>query len=120
MTYQQTIKPISEFTKELAKYSGKIVARIRAEGPLNCKDPEKVKKIWQYYEDKVPFEVLSDLMSYGDIFCYFSTPNEAQTEITHWFPNAILIEDEEYTDVDEDYYISVDCVDENELPVVGF
>jgi len=120
MSYQETVKPTIEFIKELAKYSGKIVMRIRAEGPLNCKDPEKVKKIWKYYEEKVPYQILDELISYGDIFCYFSTKNEAQTEVGYWFPPITLIDDPEYTDIDRDYYISVDCVDEMELPVIGF
>ena len=120
MIFRENVKPTIEFIKDLAKYSGKVVMRIKAEGPLNCNDPEKIKKIWQYYEDKVPYEILDELISYGDIYCYFLTPNEAQTESENWFPNIYLINDPEYSDIDKDYYISVECVDSQGLPVIGF
>jgi len=120
MIYQGDIKPTVEFIKDLAKYSGKIVMRIQAEGPLKCQDPEKVKKIWQFYEDKVPHEILDELISYGDIYCYFTTKNDAQINASNWFPPLTLINDPDYEDVDEDYYVSVDCVDEMGRCVIGY
>lgn len=116
----KNIKPVVEFIKDLAICSGQVVMRIRAVGPLNCKDPEKVKKIWEYYEDKVPYEILDELKSYGDIYCYFETPNEASSNAAYWFPTPQLINDSEYDDIDEDFYVSVECVDARGLPVIGY
>jgi hypothetical protein len=119
MILQEDVKPTIEFIKDLARYSGKIVMRIRAEGPLKCQDQEKVKKIWQYYEDKVPYEILDELISYGDIYCYFRTKNDAQVSASNWFPSIALLQDPKYTDIDMDYYISMECVDPEGLPVIG-
>ena len=119
MILQENVKPTIEFIKDLAKYSGRIVMRIRAEGPLKCTDEDKVKKIWQFYEDKVPHEILDELISYGDMYCYFSTKNDAQVSACNWFPSIALLQDSEYNDADMDYYISMECVDPEGLPVIG-
>jgi hypothetical protein len=95
MILQEDVKPTIEFIKDLARYSGK------------------------YYEDKVPYEILDELISYGDIYCYFRTKNDAQVSASNWFPSISLIQDPEYTDIDMDYYISMECVDPEGLPVIG-
>lgn len=102
---------IQKVCRKFTQLTGKAVARIKAVGPMACQDKEKVKQIWQFYDGKVDDEVLDQLKSFGEVFCFFNTTNEMIAAIEHWFPSKRLIDDEEYTDVDEDYYVMIESFD---------
>lgn len=104
---RENIVVIQDSTVAFAKLSDKIVAHVKAIGPINCKDTEKVNKIWEYYDGKIPDEVYDTLKSFGEIFCFFETANEAIENLQHWFPSLDLIDSDEYDEIDRDYYITV-------------
>lgn len=108
---RENIVVIQDATTAFAKLSGKVVAHIKAVGPLNCKDSQKVEAIWEFYYGKIPDEVYDTLKSFGEIFCFFETGNEAITNLEHWFPSLQLIDDNEYDEIDRDYYITVVTTD---------
>ncbi len=116
---RENIVVIQDSAAAFAKMSGKAVARIKAIGPMNCQDPEKVEKIWQFYDGKIPDAVFDTLRSFGEVFCFFDTPNEAITNLEHWFPTLQLIDDDEYDEVDRDYYITVESADPTGIWLYG-
>jgi len=116
---RENIVVIQDATTEFAKLTGKIVAHVKAVGPLNCSDLEKVEQVWNYYYGKIPNEVYDTLKSFGEIFCFFETANQANTELSSWFPTLQLIDEIEYDEIDRDYYISVETTDSQGLFYFG-
>jgi len=108
---RSNIVVIQDSAFKFAELSGKSVAHVIAIGPQNCKDVDKLQKIWEYYDGKIPDEVFDTLKSFGEIFCFFDTPNDLVTTVEHWFPTMELIDSDEYDDVDMDYYISIESYD---------
>jgi len=86
-----------DWVEQLAKNSGKVVMHLRAEGPLNCSDIEKVEEVWDFYYGKCDINVYDMLKQFGEIFCYFTTSEQAINALEDWFPRkSQLLEGEEH------------------------
>ncbi len=108
---RENIVVIQDSARKFAEFTGKCVAHIKAVGPLQCQDKDKVERIWNFYDGKIDDEVFDTLKSFGEIFCFFETSTELITTIEHWFPSMTLIDSDEYDEIDRDYYITVDSSD---------
>jgi hypothetical protein len=104
--YQNIIPPL-DYAKELAIKSQKTVMYIKAEGPSNCSDQQKLQEIWDFYRNVCDLNVLSMIMEYGECIVYFEGLNYARECLEDWFPRKKLLDNIEY-DLDTDYYIYVD------------
>jgi hypothetical protein len=116
---REDIVPVQDTARFIAKLSGKSVAHIKAFGPLNCKNSNKVEKIWEFYLDKIPSQIYDTLKSFGEIYCFFDTAENLVTEMENWFPSIDLINSDEYDDVDMDYYIMVESSDARGNDLLG-
>lgn len=103
----------------IAKNIGKAVAHVKAVGPLACTDSNKLNRIWDFYFDKLPNQVYDTLKSFGEIYCFFDSSQELVNEMEDWFPSYSLIVDDEYDELDMDYYVSVVAVDEVGNDILG-
>lgn len=87
----------SAWVEQLAKNSGKVVMHLRADGPLQCNDEEKVNEVWDFYFDKVDINVYNMLREFGEVFCYFMTNEQATNALEDWFPRkSQLLDDEQH------------------------
>jgi len=85
---------------QLSKLSGKAVMYIRADGPNNCEDANKINDIWEFYYDKCDNVVVSGLIQDGELYCNFLTIEQAFQAFHDWFPQKEQLEDDEM-----DFYI---------------
>jgi len=108
-----------DIEKFIAKSTGKAVAHVKAVGPLGCTDLNKLDNIWNFYFDKLPSQVYDTLKSFGEIYCFFDSSHQLINEMEDWFPSYNLIVDDEYDELDMDYYISVVSVDEFGNDILG-
>jgi len=94
---------------ELSKQSGKPVMYIRADGPNSTTDAEKIQDIWDFYIGKCPNEIISSLMTKGEVYCYFKTQTAADNAFHEWFPQKSQLLPEEMH-----YYFYVNLVNVSE------
>jgi len=86
-----------DWVEQLAKNSGKVVLHLRADGPLNCNDSEKIEEVWDFYFGKCDITVFNMLKEFGEVFCYFLTNDQAINALEDWFPRkSQLLEGEEH------------------------
>lgn len=90
----------SDVLFQLSLLSGKPVMHIRADGPLNCNDENKINEIWDFYYGKCDNAVLTGLREQGEMYCYFLTTNQAMNAFHEWFPQQHDLEETE-----KDFYI---------------
>lgn len=95
---------------QLSKNSNKPVMYIRADGPNNCEDADKVKEVWDFYYDKCDNTILSGLIEAGEIYCYFLTVDHALQAFNDWFPQKNVLSEDE---MDFYFHVSVISVDDN-------
>lgn len=87
---------------QLSKLSNRPVMYMKAEGPLNCKNAEKIDEIWDFYHDKCDNNIIASLKQSGEIYCYFLTSDQAWNAFNEWFPQQSDLTEEE-----KDFYIYV-------------
>ena len=85
-----------------AESTNKVVVYLKAEGPL--KHPDKAEEVWNFLEGKCDDNVRHLLMQFGEVYCYFNTPQYARQCLEDWFPDKRILDDVEY-DLGEEYYI---------------
>lgn len=85
---------------QLSLLSGKPVMYIRADGPNQCEDVDKLNDIWEFYYDKCDNTVISGLRDKGEMYCFFLTTEQAMEAFNDWFPQKAQLEDDEM-----DFYI---------------
>jgi hypothetical protein len=80
---------------QLSLLSQKAVMYIRADGPNSCEDDTKKEEIWQFYYDKCDNVVVDGLRDDGEMYCYFTTVNQAFDCFNEWFPQKSDLQDDE-------------------------
>lgn len=93
-----------EILYNLSKVSQKPVMYIDAVGPKNCKDPERLAEVWDFYIDKCDNTILCGLMQRKELYCYFETESQALEYFNDWFPQKSALSDEE---MDFYFYVRV-------------
>lgn len=89
----------------LSKHSGKPVLYIRADGPSNCDDSQKLSDIWDFYYGKCDDNIISGLKQRGELYCFFDEEYQALDAFNEWFPQKSDLLDDEM-----DYYVYVEMV----------
>lgn len=86
---------------QLSKSTGHVIMHIEALGPKSIEDQEKLDDVWDFYYGKCDTDVLNSLMHFKELYCYFTTVEQAVDAMEEWFPRKCqLLEDEQH------FYIS--------------
>lgn len=109
--YKDIVSPI-DIGLELAKNSGRYVMYLRADGPNNCSDSNKVAEVWDFYLTKMNSLVFDSLRQDGEIYVYFDGKDYPQECLEEWVVPKKLLEDGEYS-LDMDYYIFAEITGPN-------
>jgi len=84
---------------QLSKQSGRPVMHLKVDG-------KRSDDVWEFYYDKADNTVVSSLRDRGEVYCYFTTIEQATDAFHEWFPQQSFLEESEM-----DYYVYVELVD---------
>lgn len=108
MEYGKDLFVDTDLLDEIAKFSGKTVMLVKAEGVKNCDDEKKIEEVWDFYFGKCDLNVLNLLKQFGEVYCYFDTVEQGLNAMEEWFPRkSQLLPGEEHLFMDT-YLISPD------------
>lgn len=98
MEYGVNIFCEEDIIDQLAKNSNKVVMRIQSVGPNQLKNIDEIEEVWDFYYGKCDINVLNALRQFGELYCYFTTIEQAVNAMEEWFPfkNQLLDEEMHY------------------------
>lgn len=85
----------TDIIDQLAETSNKFVMHLKAVGPSEIDDAEKIEDVWDFYFGKMDTKILNALRQYGELYCYFSTQEQAINAMEEWLPAKRQLLDDE-------------------------